>query len=186
MRTSVSVADRAAQAAEDSLFVAQRPYIFVTAVNFKDPLASETLDYTGRAIWPWIYFHLENHGSTPASIIETCADSACVRELPLVPQYRENATYANPRLLGAGKDETVGYVFKTPIDGEVMMDVATPDFISPRGRHLFAFGYIKYKDIFEYTHTLGFCWRYHLGLKIFVPAEESGYTYRKAEPPKPT
>jgi hypothetical protein len=184
---AVAAAERSAKVAEDALFVAQRPYIFVTAVNFKHPPVRETFDYTGPEIWPWIYFHLENHGSSPASIIEVCADSACVRELPTVPQYRENTTYDSPRLLGAGKEETVGYVFKTPIDGQVMNDIAIPHFMAENARRLFAFGYIKYKDIFEYTHTLGFCWRYNLDLKTFIPAlEEEGYTYRKAEPPKLT
>jgi hypothetical protein len=191
MQASVAVADKAATAsvqsakvAEDALFVAQRPYIFVTAAWFPEGLARETFDYTGPEIWPWIKFKLENHGRTPASIIAICADSACVNKLPPFPQYREQATYDTPRLIGADKEATVGYLFKTPIDGQVMNDIAIGRFMG--GRRLFAFGYVKYRDIFDYTNTVGFCWYYNLDLKAFLPADEEGYTYRKSEPPNPT
>jgi hypothetical protein len=103
------------------------------------------------------------------------------------PRYREKATYDTPRLLGADKATPVGYVFKTPIDGRVMNDIAMTPGLVENARRLFAFGYIKYKDIFDYTNTVGFCWRYNLDLKGFIPAEEEeGYTYRISEPPKPT
>jgi hypothetical protein len=105
--------------------------------------------------------------------------------LPAVPRYREQATYDTPRLIGADKPATVGYLFKTPIDGQVMNDIGIGN--STGGRRLYAFGYIKYKDIFDYTNTVGFCWYYNLNLKAFLPADDAdGYSYRKAEPPKPT
>jgi hypothetical protein len=192
MKASVAVAakaanaaDRSAKIAEDALFVAQRPYIFVTGAWFPQiVLDRDTFNYTGPEIWTWINFKLENHGRTAASIIEICADSACVVKLPAVPQYREQATYDTPRLIGADKEATVGYVFKTPIDGQVMNDIAIGNFMG--GRRLYAFGYVKYKDIFDYTNTVGFCWYYNLANKCFLPADNDGYTYRKAEPPKPT
>jgi hypothetical protein len=174
---------RSSEVAEAALFVAQRPYVFVTAASFKRPLSRETFDYSGPEIWLWVKFKLENHGRTPANIVEICADSACVNKLPAIPQYREQTTYDTPHLLGADKETTVGYLFKTPIDGQVMNDIAVGRFMG--GRRLFAFGYIKYRDIFDYTNTVGFCWRYNLDLKSFIPAlEEEGYTYRKSEPPK--
>jgi hypothetical protein len=184
---AATAAERSAKVAEDALFVAQRPYIFVTAARFKHPLDSKTFNYTGPEIWPWIRFQLENHGRTAASIIEICADSACVAKLPVGPVYREQTKYYTPRLVGADKIATVGYVFKTPIDGKVMTDIAMTPGLVKNARRLFAFGYVKYRDIFDYTHTVGFCWRYNLALMAFIPAEEEeGYTYRISEPPKPT
>jgi hypothetical protein len=64
-----------------------------------------------------------------------------------------------------------------------MNDIAMTPGLVENARRLFAFGYIKYKDIFDYTNTVGFCWRYNLDLKGFIPAEEEeGYTYRISEP----
>jgi hypothetical protein len=52
-------------------------------------------------------------------------------------------------------------------------------------RRLFAFGYVKYEDIFGYVNTMGFCWRYYLDLKRFLPEDHPAYNYRKAEPLEP-
>jgi hypothetical protein len=183
---AANAATRSAEIAEAALFVAQRPYIFVTVAQLREPLDRATFNYTGPEIWPFIDFQLENHGRTPASIIEICADSACVAKLPAGPVYRDETKYYTPRLIGADKIATVGYLFKTPIDGKVMTDIAMTPGLVKNARRLFAFGYVKYRDIFDYTHTVGFCWRYNLALMAFIPAEEEeGYTYRISEPPKP-
>jgi hypothetical protein len=184
---AAAAAERSAKVAEDALFVAQRPYIFVTIAQFREQLNPNTFNYTGPEVWPWIDFQLENHGRTAASIIEICADSACVAKLPAGPVYREQTKYYTPHLVGADKIAAVGYVFKTPIDGKVMNDIAITPGLAKNARRLFAFGYVKYRDIFDYTNTVGFCWRYNRALMAFIPAEEEeGYTYRISEPPTPT
>src|SRR5215217_2328394 len=97
----------------------------------------------------------------------------CLRaKLPAVVNYREETKDVTPRLIGADKTDTVQYLFKTPINGQVMNDIAITPGLAKNARRLFAFGYVKYRDIFDYTHTVGFCWRYNLDLKTFIPALE--------------
>jgi hypothetical protein len=178
---SAEAAKKSAEIAEASLFVAEQPYVIVDAPAFEKLLDRDTFDYDGPAIDPWIHFRLANHGRTPAVISEFCAESACVAELPAMPEYRDGAVYDELRTtLGAGQQGTFQFVFKTPIDGRAMNDIGISAFHG--GRNLYAFGFVKYGDIFGRTTTVGFCWRYNLNVKRFLPEENSAYNYRRTEP----
>lgn len=185
-RISADAAAKSAKVAENALFVGERPYIFVTGAAFREALDRQTFNYDGDQIWPWINFKIDNHGRTPAYIIEVCADSACVTTLPDTPIYREQTIYDESRhVIGRQDSAIIGYTFKTQIDGRVMNDIAVPSYLGGNSRQLFAYGYIKYLDIFGYIHTVGFCWRYNLNIKAFVNENRDAYNYRKIEKAAP-
>ena len=190
MQDSIAVANKAAVAseksakvAEDALFIGQRPYIFVAEPTFKEPVTVNSFDPTGSPLWPWILVTTENHGKTPALITEVCLESLCVAALPDVPEYRENRISDELRtILGEGKSKTGTYLFKTEITGKVVNDILVGTSMeSINGRNLYAFGYVKYDDIFGYVNTVGFCWRYNMSIARFLPEENEVYNYRKAE-----
>lgn len=179
--TTAKAALRSARVAEDALLIGERPHMYVTEPIFCEPIDKDTFNYDGPEVWPWFALNLRNEGKTPAVLIEVCAESICARELPPVPEYRENRTYDQQRRVFAPRAaEAFSCLFKTPIDGRVMNDISIGSFHG--GRELFAYGYIKYEDIFGYTHTVGYCWRYKLHLKRFLPEDHKAYNYRKAEP----
>ncbi len=177
-KTSADAASKSANLAETALFVGQRPYVFVTRPHFRDTISLDTFNFDPQAppVWPTIKYPLENHGQTPAIIIEVCAESLFEASLPDIPEYRENRIYGDlGYILGVGDKRAPEFVFKTPITGRVMNDVATG------ASRLYAFGYVKYEDIFGYIHTVGFCWRYQLIANRFLPEAHKAYNYRNTE-----
>ena len=104
------------------------------------------------------------------------------------PDYRSNTVYGPSRMvLGGGKKVTLTYLFKTPIDGQVMNDIDVGTVHkSINGRNLYAFGIVKFEDIFGYINVLGFCWRYNPSLKTFYPEDNEAYNYHHVyKNPKP-
>jgi hypothetical protein len=177
---------RSAKVAEDALFIGQRPHIFVTEPRFRESVKATTFDPMGPPLWPLILVPTENHGKTPAVITEVCLESLCVASLPDVPDYRENRVYDELRaILGEGKTRVGTYVFKTEITPQAVNDIligTSGPMGAGNGRNLYAFGYIKYDDIFDYENTVGFCWRYDMIAGRFYPEEHKAYNYRKVRP----
>jgi hypothetical protein len=173
---------KSARAAEDAL--GQRPHVFVTEPRFQETVKADTFNPTGPPLWPVILVPTENHGKKPAVVTEVCLESLCVASLPEVPVYRENRVYDELRyILGEGQSKIGHYVFKIEITGQVVNDIllgTSRDFED--GRNLYAFGYVKYDDIFGYRNTVGFCWRYDIIAGRFYPEEKVAYNYRKAAP----
>ena len=175
---SADAAQRTAKVTEDALLIGERPYIFVTNIRFEEPIDPETFDYNGPEVWPSAIYQLENHGRTPATITAFCYESICAAALPEIPEYRQNRIHDQLRhVWGRGDKGTLDFLFKTPIDGQVLNDIHIGT------RELFAYGYVKYGDIFGRVNTVGYCWRYNVNLKQFLPEHNGTYEYRHQEQP---
>jgi hypothetical protein len=182
-KQSADAAAKSAKVAEDSMFVGHRPYVYVTMVKFDRDFDPKKFDYEGEPIWPFIDIVVENHGVTPATIVQVCADSACIAELPKQAKYRTNTIYGATKMVIPSKSKvTLTYLFKTPIDGEVMNDIGVGTAIpSLNGRNLYSYGIVKFEDVFGFMNEVGFCFRYNVDLKYFHPETDSAYEYHYVE-----
>ncbi|MGY3493930.1 hypothetical protein [Bradyrhizobium sp. USDA 4502] len=183
-RRSAEAAIKSAKVADEALFMGNRPYIFVTKAELNHTLDPATFDFAGAPLWPTVDYMVENHGSTPATIMLVCADSACVAALPGKPEYRPETAYRSNRMILPGKKGIrLTYPLKTPIDGQVLNDIRVGTVMG--GRSLYAYGFIKFEDIFGNINEIGFCWRYMPG-RNFYPEDNDAYNYHYVYRPAPS
>ena len=182
-KQSADAATKSAKVADEAMFMAYRPYIFVTSAELNHALDPTTFDFSGAPISTTVDLMVENHGSTPATIMRVCADSVCIAALPVKPEYHPEAMNPPTRMvLGRDKIIRLKYKFTTPIDGQVMTDIfATPI----AKRTLYAYGIIKFEDIFGNINDLGFCWRYIPSVRKFYPEDNEAYNYHDVFRPQP-
>lgn len=184
-------ASRSARIAEQALSVLERPQIFVANVNFDPQITDQNILQFQDQAMPPVGYDAHNQGRTSAIFTEISDQFIFDFKLPDVPDYWEIVKYPELRALAAGGTQHLQcYPVKLRpavwdkitvehrMTREVMGHLSAGSILN---KHLFFYGYIKYRDLFGAIVTVGHCWKFNFASGQFLPADAKAYNYRKTE-----
>lgn len=155
-RKSSDAAAKSAVVAEKALVLSHRAWLSVG--NWKAPNAPLSMRPPAT-----IAFAVKNTGPTSAYLIERVYSERIAVALPVKPEYDQPIAMPMPLSPEAktNHEVTLGSKSGQLLDGE----------------YFWFFGYIKYRDVFDDTHTIGFCVRYNESISGFEIDGPEGYNY---------
>jgi hypothetical protein len=153
---ATAVAARAAKESADSSVLVQRPYLYITGIDFRIE------DEVG------VTYRIENIGATPAILQQTSIQLRCLRTLPPVPDYSAPRTW---------RDRIV-YNKEPIIDHGLRCIVPATErvFVGGGGYTAYFYGYFLFLDFFGKTRQIGFCYAFD-GDMMFTRAGGNAYNY---------
>jgi hypothetical protein len=151
---ATAIAAQAAKDSADSSVLVQRPYLYITGIEFT------IADAVG------VTYRIENIGTTPAILQETSIQIRCLQTLPSTPDYSVHRTW---------RDRIV--YNKDPItDLSCTVPAIERTFVGGSGYTTYFYGYFSFLDFFGKTRQIGFCYAFD-GDMMFSRAGGSAYNY---------
>lgn len=151
---ATTIAAEAARDSANSSVRAQRPYLYITGIEF---VAGEAVGATYR---------IENIGNTPAILQKSSTEIRCLAVLPISPDYSAQRTW--PDRIVYSREVIAGMTCTVPTNEKTLLGAAgfTPYF----------YGYFVFLDAFGKTRRTGFCYAFG-GDKAFSRVGGPAYNY---------
>lgn len=178
-RKSAAIAERAAKAAA----AFELPILLVTRIDLNQQnIGANEPQWELPSRGCIIFADYKNHGRTPATVLETSLEWTIANALPLDPTYKplaaSSGTIVRPEGSGLVK---VG-------DYDITFSDQQSDALRNGTLKLWAFGFIRCRDLLGGEHVLGFCGRWQRGSErlntphSFVEDGPNAYRYQKYTP----
>lgn len=149
-----STAAEAARDSADSSVRTQRPYLYITGIEF---VAGDEVGATYR---------IENIGNTPAILQKSSTEIRCLPALPISPDYSAQRTW----------QERVVYSREVIAGMRCALPRGEKTVVGADGFTIYFYGYVVFLDVFGKTRRTGFCYAFGKD-KAFSRAGGPAYNY---------
>jgi hypothetical protein len=197
-KISADAAIQTAQVTEKALFVAERAYLFFDKVidkGFTTNVYGANASQTKFIYSDGLKYSVRNNGRTPAvlreiyhqiEIFDNSGDST--KRQAIKPNSVKPGSTAG-KLIPSGVSIAAGATFDElectfpyPADTSGAGDSSVFSGIANGQKCLFLTGYIRYVDIFNKNHILGFCYNYNFNEEKFYIFGDDEYNYMQTLP----